>query len=174
MGKEKYFTIWQVEEYYSQIERKISFREALIRMDKEGRLSSEPGPMPALSFWQDHEAFERAYASIPMDASLILGLSESDFADRSILENAAFPPGQDVYPRKLIDGDPDFIPADSYVYKVRFHEDRDLVEVCMEDGRIAEIVFDGTESEDGTYLQWPYTIDGVDQEQYFDNLLFAD
>lgn len=74
----------------------------------------------------------------------------------------------------VIDGDPDMIPAGSYVFRVRFHEDRDSIMVCLEDGRIAEIVFDGTESEDGEGLCWPYLIDGVDQEQYFDNLFYAD
>lgn len=72
----------------------------------------------------------------------------------------------------VIDGDPDVIPAGSYVYRVRFHEARDSVEVCLEDGRIAEIVFDHA-GEDEAFV-WPLTIDGIDQEQYFDNLLFAD
>ena len=74
----------------------------------------------------------------------------------------------------VIDGDPDVIPAGSYVYRVRFCDSRDSIEVCLEDGRIAEIVFDGTEDEEGEGLCWPYTIDGIDQEQYFDNLFFAD
>ena len=72
----------------------------------------------------------------------------------------------------VIDGDPDVIPEGSYVYRVRFCDTRDSIEVCLEDGRIAEIVFDNA-GEDEEYT-WPYTIDGIDQEQYFDNLFFAD
>ena len=67
-----------------------------------------------------------------------------------------------------IDGQPGIIPADSFVYRLRFRYDDDLTEVALPDGTVAEIAC--TQGEDG----WPYLIDGVDMQDCFDNLLFAD
>lgn len=67
-----------------------------------------------------------------------------------------------------VDGQPSLIPADSYVYRLRFRADDDLTEVCLPDGTVALIAC--AEDEDG----WPYMIDGKDMSDYFDNLFFAD
>ena len=66
----------------------------------------------------------------------------------------------------VIDGDPAEIPADSYVVQTCFCDEQDSTQVRLEDGRIAEIVFDEPE--------WPHSIDGLPQTDYFDNLFFAD
>ena len=66
-----------------------------------------------------------------------------------------------------INGSPAKLAKDVCVYMTGFNEDL-LVEVCTLDGKTAQIQFEMTD--DG----WPYTIDGVSQEEYFDNLFFAD
>ena len=67
-----------------------------------------------------------------------------------------------------VDGQPDLIPADAYVYRLRFRCDDDLTEVALPDGAVAQIAC--TQGEHG----WPYFIDGRDMLDYFDNLFFAD
>lgn len=67
-----------------------------------------------------------------------------------------------------VDGQPDLLPADTYLYRLRFRAEDDLTEVCTVDGVVAQIAC--TVGEDG----WPYLIDGQDVEHYFDNLFFAD
>ena len=63
---------------------------------------------------------------------------------------------------------PGLIPADTYIYRLRFMGNDALAEVCLADGTVAQIAC--TVGEDG----WPYLIDGVDQIDCFDNLFFAD
>jgi len=67
-----------------------------------------------------------------------------------------------------INGQPGTIPADSYVYRLRFRYDDDLTEVALPDGTVAQIAC--TQGEHG----WPYLIDGMDIQDCFDNLFFAD
>ncbi len=67
-----------------------------------------------------------------------------------------------------VDGDSSVIPADTYVYRLRFRADDDLTEVALPDGKAARIAC--TIGEHG----WPYLIDGRDMLDYFDNLFFAD
>ena len=67
-----------------------------------------------------------------------------------------------------VGGQPGLIPADTYVYRLRFRDDEQLVEVVLPDGAVAQIAC--AADEDG----WPCLIDGVDQIDCFDNLFFAD
>ena len=67
-----------------------------------------------------------------------------------------------------VDGEDSVIPADTYLYRTRFHADFVLTEVALPNGTVARI--EGTLGEDG----WPYRIDGRDVMDYFDNLFFAD
>ena len=67
-----------------------------------------------------------------------------------------------------IDGESSVIPADTYVYRLRFRSSDDLAEVALPDGTVARIAC--TLGEHG----WPYLIDGRDMLDYFDNLFFAD
>ena len=67
-----------------------------------------------------------------------------------------------------VDGENSVIPADTYVYRLRFHSDFVLAEVVLLDGTVARI--EGSVGEDG----WPYLIEGRDMLEYFDNLFFAD
>lgn len=67
-----------------------------------------------------------------------------------------------------VDGQPASIPADTYIYRLRFRAGEELCEVCLTDGTVAQIAC--TVGEHG----WPYLIDGVDQIDCFDNLFFAD
>lgn len=66
-----------------------------------------------------------------------------------------------------INGNPAKLAKDVYVYMTGFNEDL-LAEVCTLDGKTARIQFGITD--DG----WPYTIDGVSQDEYFDNIFYAD
>ena len=67
-----------------------------------------------------------------------------------------------------VGGQPSLIPADTYVYRLRFRDDEQLAEVVLPDGAVAQIAC--AADEDG----WPCLIDGVDQIDCFDNLFFAD
>ena len=68
-----------------------------------------------------------------------------------------------------VDGQPSLIPADTYLYRLRFRRNEDdLTEVALPDGTVAQIAC--TVGEDG----WPYLIGGMEMERYFDNLFFAD
>lgn len=67
-----------------------------------------------------------------------------------------------------IDGAPGTIPADSYVYRTRFHAGDYCTEVCLADGTLAQISC--TMGENG----WPFLIDGQEADAYFDNLFYAD
>ena len=67
-----------------------------------------------------------------------------------------------------IDGQPSVIPVDSYLYPLRIRDDEQLIEVELLDGTVAKIAC--TVGNDG----WPYLIDGVEQDEYFDNLRYAD
>ncbi len=68
-----------------------------------------------------------------------------------------------------IDGEPATLPVGTILYMTRFHESRLLAEVRTLDGVTAMIEF--TMDEDS----WPYRIDGVSQDDYFEyELLYAD
>lgn len=67
-----------------------------------------------------------------------------------------------------INGEPGFIPENTYLYRLRFRNEDDLMEVALLDGTVAEIA--RSAGEDG----WSYLIDGREMEEYFDNLFFAD
>jgi hypothetical protein len=60
------------------------------------------------------------------------------------------------------------IAKDSYVYLLRINPSEHLAEVCTIDGKVAVITY--TIGED----DWPYMIDGVAQDDCFDNILHAD
>ena len=70
-----------------------------------------------------------------------------------------------------IKGQPDLIPADSYLYRLHIRDDEQLIEVALLDGTVAQIAC--TVGNDD-YVWWPYLIDGLEQDAYFDNLLYAD
>ena len=61
-----------------------------------------------------------------------------------------------------IDGEAAFLPVDTYLYRLRYRDALDLMEVETLDGVVAQIAFT---CEDGVYL-----IDGIPQTEYFDNL----
>ncbi len=65
-----------------------------------------------------------------------------------------------------IDGKPGMIPADTYLYPLRIRDDEQLAEVALLDGTVAQIAC--------TVEDWYYYIDGLEQQEYFDNLIFAD
>lgn len=67
-----------------------------------------------------------------------------------------------------INGKPAKIAKDSYIYPVRINPSEGLCEVCTLDGITAIIAF--TLEEDG----WPYLIDGIPQDDYFEYILYAD
>ena len=71
-------------------------------------------------------------------------------------------------PCTFADGQPGHIPADTCVYRLRFRCDDDLTEVALPDGTVAQIAC--AQGEHG----WPYLIDGLDMQDCFDNLFFAD
>lgn len=64
-----------------------------------------------------------------------------------------------------IDGKPAVIEGGTLLYRTRFNNDAGLVEVCTEDGTIAQITFDDPDL---------CTIDGVYQEEYFEYLPLSD
>ena len=68
----------------------------------------------------------------------------------------------------MIHGKPAKIAKDSYIYLVRINPAEGLCEVCALDGTTAVISY--TLAEDG----WPYLIDGIPQDDYFEYILFAD
>ena len=67
-----------------------------------------------------------------------------------------------------INGKPAKIAKDSFIYPVRINPVEGLCEVCTLDGITAVIAF--TLEEDG----WPYLIDGIPQDDYFEYILYAD
>ncbi len=68
-----------------------------------------------------------------------------------------------------IDGEPSVLPVGTILYMTRFHESRTIAEVRTLDGVTAMITF--TMDED----DWPYRIDGISQDDYFQyELLYAD
>lgn len=67
-----------------------------------------------------------------------------------------------------VDGKEAKIPKDSYVYLRRINLQEKLAEICTVDGITAIVAF--TEDEES----WRYLIDGVSQDEYFDNILYAD
>ncbi len=67
-----------------------------------------------------------------------------------------------------IGGKPAMLAKGSYIYPVRINPSDMLCEVCTLDGITAVISF--TLDEDG----WPYLIDGIPQDDYFEYILYAD
>ena len=68
----------------------------------------------------------------------------------------------------VIDGRDAWLEPDTYVYRLRFKDTQDLLEVTTTDGTVALIAFS---EEDG---EWPYTADDICAEDYFDNLCYYD
>ena len=60
-----------------------------------------------------------------------------------------------------VDGQPSVIKAGTRLYRTRFNSKTGVVEVCTEDGTIAQIAFDSTDS---------FLIDSIRQEEYFEYL----
>jgi hypothetical protein len=67
-----------------------------------------------------------------------------------------------------IDGNAATLKKGTYLYMTRFHESRQLIEVCTEDGQIALITVDYDPDE------YTYTINGYPQNKVFDNICYAD
>ena len=67
-----------------------------------------------------------------------------------------------------MDGQAAELPADSYIYPVRFHEGRMLMEVSTLEGQLATLTF---ADEVGN---WPFITEGEGVEDYFDNLAWFD
>ena len=68
-----------------------------------------------------------------------------------------------------INGKPTAMPVGTILYMTRFHESRTLAEVRTLDGMTALIAFTMDEND------WPYLIDGIPQDEYFQYaLLYAD
>jgi hypothetical protein len=70
-----------------------------------------------------------------------------------------------------IDGKSAVIEPGTWVYLLRWKDTDDFAEIMTEDGRIALLAF--TEEYDQTLDIHSYCIDGVDAEDYFDNLCMA-
>ena len=68
-----------------------------------------------------------------------------------------------------VDGQPAIITKGNCVLLVRYHESYTQAEICTEDGSLHAMV-----DIDFNYDEWDFLIDGVDQDEYFDNLLYAD
>jgi hypothetical protein len=75
-----------------------------------------------------------------------------------------------------IDGKPAVIEPGTWVYLLRWKDTDDFAEIMTEDGSVARLAFTeehGQRFEDGNDdVSW-YCIDGVDAEDYFDNLCMA-
>lgn len=71
----------------------------------------------------------------------------------------------------MIDGETAVIPAGSYLYVLRYHESETLVEICTEDGTTATVTVERADPNDPELYE--FLIDGVMQEEYFDNIFFA-
>lgn len=67
-----------------------------------------------------------------------------------------------------LNGDPYSIAKGSYVYLLRYSDELGLAELCTEDGTHLDVSF--TRNED----DWGYCIEGVQQDDCFDNLFYAD
>ncbi|MBQ6235255.1 MAG: hypothetical protein IJK54_05000, partial [Clostridia bacterium] len=63
----------------------------------------------------------------------------------------------------------------TWVYLLRWKDTDDFAEIMTEDGRIALLAFTPEYDQylDGTKYVKAYLIDGVDAEDYFDNLCMA-
>ncbi len=72
-------------------------------------------------------------------------------------------------PIRMDDGSKHVIHTGTYIYLVRFHESRTMAEVSEMDGVIRGVVTFAYDEE-----HYTYTIDGVSQDDYFDNLFYAD
>ena len=71
-----------------------------------------------------------------------------------------------------IDGESATLPVGTILYMTRFHESRLIAEIRTLDGVTAVLTFSTFENEDN---YWPYTIDGIPQDDYFEyELLYAD
>ena len=68
-----------------------------------------------------------------------------------------------------VDGQPAILTAGNCILLVRYHESLTQAEVRTEDGSVYATV-----SIDFDPDEWQYRIDGVEQDEYFDNLFFAD
>ena len=88
--------------HYHRTGQRLSFQETLLKMAEQNRLSEEPLPRPALSRTLPTQQFMEAFLDMPFDAGLILDSLERSYTDIFREERAAFPPGQDVFCRKVL------------------------------------------------------------------------
>ena len=104
--QKQYFTLSSMCEYLSSRAREggtpLDFREALIHMRDEGRLTTDGTPRQWPSPDMDPRTFERVYADFPICCDSVLEVSEEDFLSLLPLESTMVPPGQDVYCRWLL------------------------------------------------------------------------
>ena len=70
-----------------------------------------------------------------------------------------------------IDGEAVTIPAESYLWVLRYHESETKVEIMTEDGTVALVTMQRADKNDPDL--YGFLIDGVMQEEYFDNIFFA-
>ena len=68
-----------------------------------------------------------------------------------------------------VDGQPAILTAGNCILLVRYHESLTQAEVRTEDGSVYAMINIDFDPDD-----WQYRIDGVDQDEYFDNLFYAD
>lgn len=91
----------QVEDYvarqYHATGRRLLFPEALTKMAEQGLLSAQPAPVPGFSGTQDRESFARAFASMPLNAGVIIRNSHTYLTQGVVEEEALFPSDKDVY-----------------------------------------------------------------------------
>ena len=119
MSATKYFTIHSLEDYLDRIWRssgmRLSIQDALFRMDEDGLLLTEAVAFPALDYRMDHENFCRAYSSFPLSIGYLLDLPSSEWLSFADQEAAAFPPGLDVFTRKMIIGTQERVRCTEYL-----------------------------------------------------------
>ncbi len=68
-----------------------------------------------------------------------------------------------------VDGQPAVITKGNCILLVRFHESFTQAEICTEDGGVHAMI-----DIDFNYDEWSYSINGLEQDEYIDNIMYAD
>ena len=68
----------------------------------------------------------------------------------------------------LLNDEPSVIKAGSYVYLLRYSDKRGSAELCLENGTHVDVTFARNEE------SWGYLIEGIPQDDCFDNIFYAD
>ncbi len=101
-----YVTVRMIEDFviplYRQTGKRLFFSEVIQKMNEQGLLSPHPLPEPKLDASLSSQEFIEAFYDLPYNASDILEYLENDRSDLFREEEAVFPPGQDMFCRKLI------------------------------------------------------------------------